>query len=271
MYFVLFQLDVTICGSTSQLKEPLVPKIEIKRQTKYFVFQRFIQGHANTSNDLTKEPDRTDYSNDANASTDSKTSTDIDTSTGTAEVSSETKLNLPTDIQEHKPVARSRIPLRHNFIEELRAFDKTGQHSSNHHHQVDDNAQTSYTGKSLAERQSEEPTSGERDVQKWNINHNRVTIQNINNNRGISRSIVNKKKSNKKRKPLSLISFNQIRTNNNINNNNNAPGSHNYNAVEGVGVANSMKNDKSSCWFVVCVGLYVNDAIFIIHDICCSG
>lgn len=239
--------------------------------------RRLRQGDANPSNDfsefvfkqdtqrpnlkLTKEPDPIDYSNAAQSSIDSFNYSNIDTSVGTSKVSSDTKLNLRTGLQEHKSIARSRTPLKHSFMQGLRAFDKTGGYSSKRHHQVHQKAPTSYTGKRLVERQSEESSSEERDVQKWNANHNRITIENINKNRGIYRTNFNSKRS--KKKKLSLISFNEIRTNNNINNNNNAPGSHNFNTIDGKSIGiNGMNSGKNGCWFVVCVGLYVNDAMF---------
>lgn len=254
-----------------------MPKIKVKRQTKYYILRRFSQGHTNPSNYFseifnqdtkrlnvksTKELDPTDDPTDGNASIDSNNFSHINTRTGTPTVSSKTKLEVPTDLQGHKSIERSRMPLRHSYIEKLHAFDNTRGHSSNHHRQVGENAHTNYRGRGLTERQNEQSSRGgkSREGHKWNVNHNGVIINN-NKGKGIPGSIFNKKRSQRMRKPLSLISFNQVRNNNNINNNNNAAGSVNYNPIDNGLDSSDIRSAHHNCWFVVCLGLYVNDAV----------
>lgn len=255
-----------------------MPKIKIKRQTKYYIFRRFSQGHTTSpSNDFSeifnqgtkrlneksaKDSDPTDDPTDGNASIDSNNSSYINTRTGTPTVSSETKLDLPTNLQRHKSIARSRTPVRHGHIEKLHAFDNTGGHSLNHHRQVGENVHTNYRGTGLAERQNKQSSrGGQRKVHTWNVNRNRVIINNS-KDRGAFRSTFNTKRRQRMKKPLSLISFNQVRNNNNINNNNNAAGSVNYNPIDNGIDSSAKKSAQNNCWFVVCLGLYVNDAVF---------
>lgn len=107
-----------------------------------------------------------------------------------------------------------------------------------------------------------------------NYNNGRSSrISNSNNGRSSKITDMNefedKKKKNSlpnklanKKKKLSLISFNSINTNNNINNNNNADGAVNYNNINNGKTGQKLTtpvNGQSNCWFVVCLGLYVNE------------
>lgn len=97
--------------------------------------------------------------------------------------------------------------------------------------------------------------------------HGGVIINNNNNNNNVIssrfRNPSNPAKRRRKKKKLSLISFNSIHTNNNINNNNNAEGAVNFNDVNNSHKGNNaIKGGQNNCWFVVCLGLYVNDAKF---------
>lgn len=258
-------MDVTLCGSISQLIEMSVPNTKIKRQANYYVSQRFLPDDVNPSNDFSENFDQdtegpnvkpVNDSIDANDSIDSNNSSDIDDTTGTSTVSSETKLVLPTDLK--KPITRSRKPLNHRLEEELREFNNNvGKLVSNFKKWEHENhtGGNSNKNKLLSYRRNK---SWKRDVQKWNnINTDKINK----NSKGISRSIIKKRPQKKK---LSLISFNEIRTNNNINNNNNAAGSTNLNTVgNGLNglIANGSKSGQNNCLFIVCLGLYVNDAI----------
>lgn len=125
---------------------------------------------------------------------------------------------------------------------------------------------------------------GGRGINNNNNNNNGfssgINNNNNNNNNGRSRKIIpgsrydgrsnniidNKEVDEKKKKKLSLISFNSVHTNNNINNNNNAAGAVNVNDINKGNIGNKdivQKNSgQNNCWYVVCVGLYVNDAKF---------
>lgn len=64
----------------------------------------------------------------------------------------------------------------------------------------------------------------------------------------------------KKKQKLSLITFEKVTTHNNINNNNNANGAVNYNDITNGG--GNMKTEQNNCFFVLCVGLYLNPSKF---------
>lgn len=121
-------------GPVSQLNK------KIKRQADYYVSRRFHQDmtHSSDIGEIFDEdasasgPDKksmktSDTADDSNLATnylnnsiDLADSSEIDTSTQPSTTTSETELNLLTDFQEHKSVARSRKPLRHYVIEDFR-------------------------------------------------------------------------------------------------------------------------------------------------------
>lgn len=276
-----------------------VPKIKIKRQTNYYVSRKFEQDHGNPSNDigsnvkLTEELEPTDDAIDANDLIDLFNSSDIKfkTAASSSTAFSENELDLPTDLPEQKPIARSRKPLRHGFQDGFRELnnyihnieselkngdlgkDLRGGNSNNnnrwnergHKHQFDSNYQHHHGGINKEEsdsqhgRESHISSFPEKGKLNWKKSHS-ADVHNNTNNKAVSRSVIDEKKRKKKTK-LSLVSFNKVLTNNNINNNNNAAGAYNYNSLDSAGMASGIKSGQPNCWFVVCVSLYVNDAV----------
>lgn len=74
-----------------------------------------------------KKSDTTDDSNESTDSTvdsiDTTDSSDSDATTEPSTSTSETELDLPTDLQEQKSIARNRTPLRHGIIEDFPTLD----------------------------------------------------------------------------------------------------------------------------------------------------
>lgn len=281
----------------------------------------FVKDTQGSNKKSTEDSESTVNSSDANDSI--ANSSDIKLITGTSTAFSKSKLDLPTDKQEEKPVARSRKSLRHGFNEGFRELNhylqklesklknsdvgkkmhdgtSNDSNSSNkrdsklrldsnyqRHHKGGDKEELHYTkGWSKSHSRSkdwEEPHSDSQhdretridssfekrkrklkkshssDVRNLNDN-NKVFLNNSTNDKGVSRSINNKRKR-QQRKKLALVSFNKVLTNNNINNNNNAVGAYNYNSVDGGLMNNGVRPGQHNCFFVVCLGLYVNDAI----------
>lgn len=119
-----------------------MPKFKTKRHAEYYESRRLQQDHLTPSTNYgdifdqdtegpdeksTELPDTTENSIDVTDSMedliDSNDSLDIVTTTEPTTTTSDTKLNLPPDFQEHKSIARSRKHLRHGYIEDFPAFD----------------------------------------------------------------------------------------------------------------------------------------------------
>lgn len=161
---------------------------------------------------------------------------------------------------------RSRITFnRKNDNYNKRHYNKRKWSNNNKRLTLNSNPKKNYNKRNKISISSKN-NNNKRGLHKWNDNKKRVLVKNNkSNNNGKSSRIGNTSEldKEKQKKKLSLFSINSFHTNNNINNNNNAEGAVNFNDVNNdKTLSNNIKSGQNNCFFIVCLGLYVNDVKF---------